>query len=208
MSLAIEKVKLRNEFYRDSFRRVVFILFISGIINIIMALSIIYLVYTKPKPSYFATFDNGTIVELHALSSPVTTDNAVINWVSSAIPSLNSLDFINYRRQIEQNRHFFTDYGWKEYIKAFQTQIDKIKNNQYVVSGALSGVPVIVQKGVLNGKYSWKIQVPVIINYQKGSKVETNNVYWSILVQRNNEFNNEIFGISQIIQHSDIKDKK
>ncbi|WP_268801721.1 DotI/IcmL/TraM family protein [Piscirickettsia litoralis] len=59
---------------------------------------------------------------------------------------------------------------------------------------------MVVQKGSVNGVYSWRLQVPMIITYQQGNSKDSQNIIWSVLVQRSNEYSNSLFGVSQIIQ--------
>ncbi|ODN41467.1 type IVB secretion system apparatus protein IcmL/DotI [Piscirickettsia litoralis] len=199
-SSSLTQVKLRNDFYKDNFRRTTLILLISILINTFLTVALIISMNTRPKPKYFATTSNGQLIQLHPLSNPVLNDSAVINWLSDIISNINSLDFLNYRTQVQEKRKYFTKYGWDQYLKAFKPIIKKVRENKYVVRAVVTDVPIVLTKGKVGGTYSWRLQVPMIITYQKGDSKDTQKVIWTVLVQRSNEFPGSIFGISQIIQ--------
>ena len=45
-------------------------------------------------------------------------------------------------------------------------------DKQLVVSAVATGTPVITQEGVVDGRYSWNVQIPLLLSYQSSS--ETN----------------------------------
>ncbi|WP_268801681.1 DotI/IcmL/TraM family protein [Piscirickettsia litoralis] len=124
---ALEKVKYRNDFYRDNFRRASLVLLISILINMVLLVSFIISLKLQPEPKYFATTTNGQLIRLHSLLKPIQSDSAVISWLSDIIPHINELDFLNYRTEIQEKRKYFTKYGWEQYLKAFKPIIEKIK---------------------------------------------------------------------------------
>ncbi|ODN44085.1 hypothetical protein BGC07_11615 [Piscirickettsia litoralis] len=140
------------------------------------------------------------MIKLQSLSNPVENDAYVINWLSNAVVNINTLDFLNYRNQTEGKRKYFTQYGWNQYLKAFKVIIEKVKNDQYISRATVADAPVVIQKGIVNGAYSWRLQVPIIITYQKGDSKDTQNVIWTVLIQRSNESKDSLLGISQIVQ--------
>ncbi|WP_235602944.1 DotI/IcmL/TraM family protein [Piscirickettsia litoralis] len=113
---------------------------------------------------------------------------------------LTSLIFLNYRSEIKGKRRYFTQYGWNQYLDAFKDTVQKVTDKKYILRATISDVPVVVQKGQINGAYSWKLQVPVLLTFQKGDRRSTQSVYWTVVIQRSNEFADNLFGISQIIQ--------
>ena len=74
---AVELVHLRNNFYRDSYRKVLFVLFFMLIANVMLVFGIMYVIKNPPQPKYFATNDDGRITLIHPLSAPVMSVNAL-----------------------------------------------------------------------------------------------------------------------------------
>ena len=65
----LELVKLRSNFYRDSYRKVTMALLGSVVIIIALVGLVFFLISTKPIPKYFATTDSGRIIPLIPLDS-------------------------------------------------------------------------------------------------------------------------------------------
>lgn len=199
---ALQLVTLRNHFYRDNFRRVSLILLLSVLLNIVLIVALFFVSDNRPQPLFFATTNDGQLLPLSAQNQPIMNDQAVITWVSRAAPQIMGLDFLNYRQQIENSHTYFTDYGWNQFMTAIGATLDQVKNQQLVVKAVPSDVPVITAKGLVNGVYTWKVQVPLTISYQKNGRVDVKKVVWSLIVQRvNNNTSNQLLGISQIVQN-------
>lgn len=201
MSKSLQAVKLRNDFYRDNFRRVVLILLISVILNVALCVTV-YFYETKPtKVLYFAVTSTGKLFKMRALSSPVLGASQLKSWVTRNVPQIYTLDYVHFKDQLNASRKYFTSYGWSQFIQAFQPTLNKVISGNYVVSAAVTDVPYIAGTAVINGKYTWKVQVPVKITFRKGDTASTNNVIWQLVLQRvNNAKSDQFVGISQIVQ--------
>ncbi len=77
---ALHTLSLRNDFYRDNYRRVMLVLLLSILINIALASTLFYLINNPPVPKYFATSMNGRITKIEPLSEPYQSDSAVLQW--------------------------------------------------------------------------------------------------------------------------------
>lgn len=201
MSKTLQAVKLRNDFYRDNFRRTVLVMILSFILNIVL---IVALYFTNTRPTqviYFAVTQQGGLIKMQPLSSPVLGSEQLQSWVTSNVPKIYAIDYVHFQDQLRDVRQYFTDYGWSQFVQAFQPTLSKITSGEYVASAAVTDVPYIVGAQVLKGVMSWKIQVPVKITFRKGDEATTENVIWELVVQRvNNASSNQLVGISQIVQ--------
>src|SRR4051812_27302179 len=115
---ALEVVKLRNNFYRDNYRRVVLALLFMILINIGLVAIIGYMVTHRPTPVYFATSSDGKITQLHALSEPVVSTAELLQWTTQATTTAYTYNFVNYRKELQAASEYFTPEGWKEYQAA------------------------------------------------------------------------------------------
>jgi len=199
---ALETVKLRNNFYRDSYRLTVLILFFSVLANIALAGVVVYLESNKPTPKYFATTRGGSLIKMVPLNEPYMQSSELLNWVSNAVTSLYTYDFLNYRKTFQSNQSYFTPQGWR----AFLDQIDQSRNlktvqaKKLVVSAAPGGAPVITNQGVMNGVYSWRIQVPIIVTYQSLSEQFNQKLLITVTIQRRSTLDSEYgIGIAQFV---------
>ena len=115
---AVELVYLRNNFYRDNYRRVLFALAVMVVANIIIGLGAVHVMKNPPMPKYFATNDDGRITILHPLSTPVMSVNSLTEWATRAATASYTFDFVNYRKSLQDASVYFTGTGWQSFEKA------------------------------------------------------------------------------------------
>lgn len=183
---ALEVVKLRNNFYRDSYRKLIVLLFIFVIAILGLVGGIVVLVYERPTPTYFATTDSGRIIALIPLNQPNLSDRSVLQWASTAVVSIFTYNFVNYRQAFQDNKQYFTDPGWRSFLNAVQQSKDlsTVQDKKLVVSAVLSSAPIVTNEYVLNGRYTWKLQLPVMVTYQSLSEDFHDNFVVAMTVQR------------------------
>lgn len=169
---ALELVILRNTFYRDNYKRALTALVLIVIINCILAASIFYVVTNPPKPEYFATTDDGRMINWHPLNDPVVTDDFIVQWTTNATRKAFSLDYLHWRQQLEDASKYFTSQGWKYFLQSFKqsNNLETLTNLKMVSDAVVTGAPKILQKAVLDGVYAWKVQMPILVTYSNMGK--------------------------------------
>lgn len=199
---ALAVVALRNDFYRDSYRKVMIILLISVLLNVGLGGILYYLVSHPPMPKYFATSINGRITPIVAMNEPNQSDSAIAQWANQAAIASFTYNFVNYRAELESASEFFTAEGWQTFMQALESSnnLAAVQTKKLIVSAVATGAPVILQKGELNGRYSWRVQMPLLATYQSASQFTQSNYVVTMLIQRVSTLNNPRgIGISQII---------
>jgi len=195
-------VGLRNAFYRDSYHRVLIILLFSILINVALGSILFYQVTHPPAPKYFATSINGRITPLWPLNKPNQSDSSVLQWANQAAIAAYTYNFVNYRGELQAASQFFTPGGWTEFLQALQSAntLDLVRTKKLVVSAVATRTPVILQKGLLLGRYTWRVQMPVLVTFQSASEfVQQRNVV-TMLITRISTLNSPRgIGISQFI---------
>jgi intracellular multiplication protein IcmL len=183
---ALETVKLRNEFYRDNYRKVASALLVAMFAIVVLACAIVYLVTHRPAPKYFATTESGRIIPLIALDQPNFNSKAIRSWAANMATSSYSYNFVNYRKAFSDNQKYFTTDGWDDFLKSLQASgnLDAVKNRKLIVSAVPTGTPVIQDQGVFKGRYYWRVQVPLLVTYQGGSGSFHNNILATITIER------------------------
>jgi len=198
---ALGLVHLRNNFYRDNFRLMVWVLLASVVLNIALGFGLVSMSHREPGNYYFATTATGQLIPLYPTTQPVVTDSTVINWVSNNIPKIYQIDFVNYRSQLNQLQGYFTSDGWQQFVKAYGAQLNDVVNEKLVLSATPTDVPVILGHRVLNGTYQWLVQMPMVLNMQQGDTQTTQKILVNVTIDRvNNVTADQLLGISQIIQ--------
>lgn len=199
---ALTAVTLRNNFYRDGQRKLVVTLLLSMVANIILSVFLGYIVLNPPAPKYFATSINGRVTPLISMDEPNQSDSAVLQWANQAAIAAFTYNFVNYRTELQSASGFFTANGWNQFLNALQrsNNLDAVKAKKLVVSAVATRAPVILQKGVLNGRYSWRVQMPLLITYQSASEFTQQNSVVTILIARVPTLNSPRgIGISQFV---------
>lgn len=199
---ALAAVALRNQFYRDGQRKLVIALILSLIANIIAFGMLIYIMTHPPKPKYFATSINGRITPLFPLNEPNQSDSAVLQWANLAAIAAFTYNFVNYREELQASSGFFTSDGWQQFLTALEqsNNLDAVKAKKLIVSAVATRAPIILQKGLLNGRYSWRIQMPILVTYQSASEFSQQNNVVTMLVTRVSTLNSPRgIGISQFV---------
>ncbi len=199
---ALTVVALRNRFYKDSQRKVIFALLIAIIVNIVMAFMLVYMITHPPAPKYFATTINGRITPLFPLDEPNQSDSAVLQWANQAAIAAFTYNFVNYRDELQASSGFFTADGWDQFLNALQSSnnLDAVKAKKLIVSAVATRAPIILQKGVLNGSFSWRVQMPILVTYQSASEFTQQNNVVTMLITRVSTLNSPRgIGISQFV---------
>lgn len=199
---ALTVVTLRNKFYKDSQRKVVLALLAALLVNLVLASMLVYLLTHPPAPKYFATTISGRITPLFPLNEPNQSDPAVLQWANQAAIASFTYNFVNYRDELQASSGFFTAEGWDQFLHALQqsNNLDAVKAKKLIVSAVATRAPIILQKGVLNGSYSWRVQMPILVTYQSASEFTQQNNVVTLLITRVSTLNSPRgIGISQFI---------
>jgi intracellular multiplication protein IcmL len=183
---AIAAVRLRNDFYRDNYRRVIGALLLAVLVIFVLTSTFAYVIMNPPAPRYIAINPDGRIIPLKPLDEPNMSSSALLQWANSAAIAAYTYSFVNYRGELQAASEFFTPDGWQQFLAALKSSgnLDALTQEKLIVSAVATQAPVILQEGKLNGVYSWKIQFGMLITYQSASKVAQQNVVVTMLIQR------------------------
>ena len=199
---ALTAVALRNDFYRDGQRKMILILLISIVANFVLASILVYIILHPPAPKYFATSINGRITPLFPLNEPNQSDSAVLQWANQAAIAAFTYNFVNYRSELQASSGFFTPEGWNQFLTALQqsNNLDAVKAKKLIVSAVATRAPIILQKGLLNGVFAWRVQMPILVTYQSASEFSQQNNVVTMLITRVSTLNSPRgIGISQFV---------
>lgn len=198
----LQEVTLQNKFYSDRQNKMLLALFFTVVTVFFISLFLLYMVTHPPKAKYFATSINGRITPLTALSEPNQSDSSILQWANSAAVASYSYNFVNYRDELLAASTYFTTNGWQQFIDALQqsNNLDSVKAKKLIVSAVATRAPIILQKGVLNGSFSWRIQMPILVTYQSASEfTQQNNVVTMLITRISTLESPRGIGISQFV---------
>lgn len=181
------QVVLRNEYYRDGYRLALRVAVIQSfvIVGLVFAMFFVIKVH-QPENRYFASTVDGRLIPMVALNQPNLSNPALMSWVAQAATETMTFGHHDYRRRLQEASRNFTAGGWASFLTALQSAriIESMEANSQVVSAAPRGAPVLRSEGVVNGQYQWTVQIPMVLSYESGSKVRSDNWLVTIVVER------------------------
>lgn len=203
---AIELVMKRNAFYRRVHHLAIAALYSLVFVIVFLACVLVYLWRNPTHPIYFATDNVGRLIRIVPINQPNATDEDVVNWAIEAMQATFSMDYVNYRMQLQGAQKYFTDYGWTNYMNAIEAanNISALTTRKMIVLVKVVSQPRIVAEGILGGAYAWKIEMPMLATYSLPLYDETtkfsNPINITIVVQRQPILQSyKGLGIAQII---------
>lgn len=198
----LQIVRLRNDFYRDGFNKLLIAL-IALVASIIFLIAIsVYLYMDKPPPVYFSTDNEWRVLQPVPLTEQYLSTADLIQWVSETLPAVFTYDFIGYTKQLQDNSQYFTANGWKKFLDQINeyANYNNVQSNKWFINAAPAGAPFILNQGVLDDKYAWWIQMPINVNYISVTKSNSQALVIQALVVRVSTLNNlSGVGIENII---------
>lgn len=173
------------------------------LVTLIISIVAIGIQFARPKKTYFVDLPNGESRQVFPLDEPNVTPSSLINWVTLAVTSAYTLDFYGYQDTLDELKEYFTLDGYQNFLNALEAsgKLRKVTKDKLVVTAVATDPAIVLQEGLMNNIYTWKIQIPLLVNYQGASTTSTQqNIAVSVLVIRvpTNEAPKGI-GIAQIV---------
>jgi intracellular multiplication protein IcmL len=187
MLRAVGSVVIRNEFYRDGYRTLLRIAVIEAMIILALVGAMYLIVQSKRAENrYFATTEDGRLVPMVPLSEPNLSTPALMSWSAQAATEVMTFGFNDYKRRLQAASRNFTKLGWISFTNALDKAriIEMVESNQQVVSAAPSSAPILISEGLVNGRYQWQVQVPLVVTYQAGASTRSDQLTVDLLLVR------------------------
>lgn len=183
---ALERVRLRNNFYRDNYRRVLLVLLLMAIVNVALIGFVTYQVVQRPEPKFFATTANGTLIPIQPLDKPMVSAAALRQWANRAAVRAYTYDFVHYRGQLEVASEYFTPTGWRSFERSLMSSrnLKTVISKKLVVGAVATGAPVILDQMVIHGRYAWKVSMPLLVTYQSASMRTQQSLIVNMVITR------------------------
>jgi len=144
----------------------------ASVVAMVWAGIILFQVYHRPLPTFYAIQPNGQRMTLQPQDLPNLSSETILRFASKAAVAAYTFDFVNYKAEINAARPYFTPEGWRNYVSSVGRVVQSITQNKLFVTGVVSGTPVISNQGEISGIYSWRIQVPFLVTYQSAQSIE------------------------------------
>lgn len=190
----LQVVEIQDDFYRDSFGKVIFVMVsLFTAIGFLVATSV-YLYLNQPPPKIFRVEKEWRVLAPVPLDQPYLTTPDLLQWVSNVLPKSFAFDFINYNDQLKAISQYFTNEGWNIFLNQLNiyANYNKVQTYKMFVSAAPAGAPFIFNQGPVQetGVYGWWVQMPLVINYSGYSGANAQTLSLQVLVVRVSTLNN------------------
>lgn len=102
------------------------------------------------------------------LKQPNLTNDELLNWVTDAIVSIYSYNYLNAEQALNKSRQYFTDNGYDSFMKALKESknLETVKSKKLIVNALAQSSATILKEGDVDGVYTWQIQLPLEVTYQ------------------------------------------
>jgi len=176
----------KNKFYRHTYPQILRLLILMVFLNLGVTVFLSYGVFFPKRTAYFAVMPKDREQRIIALDYPVVPRGEVIRWVSQAVISIYNYGFNNWKPRLERSAHYFTPGGYDQFRQALIQSgiLNTIIEQKLQVTAVVTGEPVIVAEGILGGRYSWKVNMPVLLTYLTSGATSQRRIVVTILVAR------------------------
>jgi intracellular multiplication protein IcmL len=177
---------MSSTFYRNSYRKALGAAVLLSTSASVLAAILVMMSWREPQPTYFATTTNGVVTPLYSLSEPVLTSQFILEWASLAARKAFNLDFVHYADQLNEAKPYFTSDGWEKFQGALKSSgmLDTVTDKKVVMSAIVSGTPVVLSRAVVHGRFTWTIQLPVLVSFSSTSEKRKMQMIITMNVQR------------------------
>lgn len=203
---ALVMIFLRQSFYLQQLRMILGAVLLNLTLILVLLGMFIYFLKHPVHPIYFATDKIGRLMVEPPLNSPNMSFSEVTAWTVNAVQAAYSYDFMNYRSQLQGAQKYFTDFGWRQYMKGLQASNNllALTEHKMIVSAKVVAPPRLLIQGILGNRYAWKFEMPVLVTYYEPPYDEktkfSNPLLVTVVVERQRLLESDHgLGIVQII---------
>ncbi len=176
----------KNYFFRDSYRKLLNIIVFLLWIGVVMSVVLCAMILTPGNSQYWASTTTGQTLPLHPLSEPIVTEPYVLKWASLLATSVYNVNFNEYNQQLTKLKPYFTDAGWAALQGAFNDSgfIKSLTQNKLTTSAVVNGAPVVTLRAIIHHRYTWVIQLPLLVMYNSANQTRKVQLNVQIRVMR------------------------
>jgi len=205
-SNALVMIFLRQAFYLQQLRLALGAVLLNLVLIAVLLGMLVYFVKHPVHPIYFATDNVGHLMVEPPVSQPNMNLPDVMNWAAHAVEQAYTYDFMNYREQFQAAQKYFTDFGWRQYMKGLQASNNLLALDEHkmIVVAKVVAQPQVLIQGILGSRYAYKFQMPMLVTYYEPPYDEktkfSNPLVVTVIVERQklSESDNGL-GIVQLI---------
>jgi intracellular multiplication protein IcmL len=172
--------------HRDHYRSTIKSIVTLSVVAVVLMLVLGGLMLTTPQPQYYATTTAGEVVPMHSLSEPVITNDYLLQWSGLAVRTAFNMNFVNNDASLAQAKSDFSSSAWDQFMAAIKSSglLDTISSKKLQMNAVVSAPPVILSSDVVHGRYTWRIQIPLLVTFTSASQTTQSRWLVTMNVQR------------------------
>lgn len=181
MNELLENSKVKKQF---------FFLTLSSIISLLLALvTVVSIMLTQQDTKVVAIradMKNKTLQQMNIMPMAHSSFKNVSEWINEAISTAYSFDFLDFDKQVDKARIYFTDKGYEMYLGALAAEgVREVITTKKVQSTLIpTGSPVLINSGNFAGIDFWRFRVKALVVYYGGLQPVFKRVNISLLIFR------------------------
>ncbi|MCX7126091.1 MAG: type IVB secretion system apparatus protein IcmL/DotI [Gammaproteobacteria bacterium] len=174
-----------NEFYRDNYRRTMKSLVFMVVVCAILSAVLSWMAFDKKQPLYFAAMTTGQVIPMNPLSEPVLTSDFILQWSSLVARRIYNLNFATYQEQLGQVQDKFTPESWEKLMNTLKPgMIKQLLGSKLIITSVVMSAPVIVARMIIRSRFTWRVQIKMLVTYTSASEATKRNILVTMDVQR------------------------
>lgn len=173
----MESVIIRNESLYSIYRKLIALSFVTFVAVIIAIVSTVQIYKMKVPPRYIPLDVENRLLPTVPLDKPNITNGEVGQLALEAVKAINTYDYINWKEELEKTEIYFTPKGWNAYWDQFKLigTLNTITSQKMIVSIEVTSNMTVPHQKVVNGIYTWLVEIPVKITYYAHKKDAAGN---------------------------------
>lgn len=171
---------------RDQYRGLARWNLILVLVAIALAVVLVFRLTQAKHPGYYATTREGAIKAMVPLDMPLITEEYIRQWASVAVRKSFSFNFSEFDKDLEQVVSLYTPSGMRSFKAALSNSglANTVENKHLIINAVVNGAVVILNQGVISGRYHWMLQVPVLLTFESASEKMNKQLYVELAVSR------------------------
>jgi intracellular multiplication protein IcmL len=158
--------------YRDGFKNMLRIVFMMGIVIFgLMGVVFYYISSVLPQDRYWAVTIEGESMPMVDLGDPNVNNASLLAWASRAASDIMTFGFNDIGDRFAHSRTYFSQEGWDSFSEAMAKSglLRNVTAVQQIVTSIPRDVPVLAGAMMRKGKYTWIVDVPLVMTIRAGS---------------------------------------
>ncbi|WP_305910427.1 DotI/IcmL family type IV secretion protein (plasmid) [Methylomarinum sp. Ch1-1] len=121
-----------------------------------------------PEADYYAQRKNLFTEKMVPFHEPYVTNNGIVKFATRVVTDTLTMDFYNIEMNFDGVSKYYNQAALKDLVESMDNKgiTGIIKNKKLSVSASLSGLPLVVNEGIISGVYSWLVEIPMIMSYE------------------------------------------